>query len=425
MIAAYVRISTSKQKDGVSIESQIAIISEYAIRFELIEQKEEIKFYIDEGFSGKSLERPAMQNLINDIKKGNISILFCYDLSRISRDLFDSNLFLNLMKKYNVIFKSLYEDAKIETAGDRFTTNIKILNNQYERERVVERTNDSLLSIAESGRYPCGGKIIFGYKRDINKDIVFHEEHHIIVKNIFKMAADGYFIDEITQYANDSQSERVFNNFQIKKMISNEKYTGVMTYKGKIYTDIIPSLVDENTFKTAGSNIKIWKFKENQNYIFDGIVYCAVCGNKMSCTHSHGRSRKYYYYYCSHCNSAISQKALEKFLTEINQIENGNNNKRMKKMITRKETLTNRINRIKDEYINQKFTDREFITMAIPLEDELEKINILISSFKISHKEFSFNEKATIHEKKKYVLTHIKRINVNPVAKKIQNIEFI
>lgn len=101
-----------------------------------------------------------MQRMIDDIKLKKIDILFSYDLSRISRDLFDSNLFLNILKKYGVIFKCLYEDAKIETAGDRFSTNLKILNNQYERERVVERTNDSLQAIADSGRYPIGGKML-------------------------------------------------------------------------------------------------------------------------------------------------------------------------------------------------------------------------------------------------------------------------
>lgn len=69
-IAGYVRVSTVRQKmDGVSIEMQKEMIIKHAIMMELISKKEEIIFYVDDGWSGKSLERPQIKQLIGKIKK--------------------------------------------------------------------------------------------------------------------------------------------------------------------------------------------------------------------------------------------------------------------------------------------------------------------------------------------------------------------
>src|SRR5699024_8327 len=127
-IEGYVRVSTVRQKmDGVSIEMQKEMIIKHAIMMELISKKEEIIFYVDDGWSGKYLERPQITQLIGKIKKDEVELLLCYDLSRLSRDLFDCNTLLRMLKNHNVAIKCIYDNADFATAGDRFTTNIKIL----------------------------------------------------------------------------------------------------------------------------------------------------------------------------------------------------------------------------------------------------------------------------------------------------------
>lgn len=194
-VAGYVRVSTQKQcDDGVSIEMQKERIIGYAKAIEVIKHMDEIEFFIDEGYSAKSLDRPAMMAMIEKIKERKIDIVIAYDMSRMSRDIFDLNELFKLMKKYMVTLKCLYDNPKIDTASDRLVTNIKILNNQHERERIVERTNDCLLSIVEKGRYPNGGKMPYGYKRGSDKDIYIEDEEAQVVKIMYQMAAD-IFLD--------------------------------------------------------------------------------------------------------------------------------------------------------------------------------------------------------------------------------------
>ncbi len=169
---AYCRVSTMKQaRDGVGIDTQKRMIAEHALATNLIKSTDELSFFIDDGFSGGDLCRPKMNELLKEIKNGNVEMILAYDLARISRDVQDSNLFLKLILNHGIKLICLYDDAKINTASDRFSTNIKLSNNQFERERTIERTNDGLISIVESGRYPCGGKMTFGWYRDEDKNI--------------------------------------------------------------------------------------------------------------------------------------------------------------------------------------------------------------------------------------------------------------
>lgn len=89
-IAGYLRVSTLKQaEDGVSIEMQKRIIINHCEMLEIISDESEIKWYIDDGWSAKSLERPAMRSLIGDIKTRQMDLIIAYDMSRISRDIMD------------------------------------------------------------------------------------------------------------------------------------------------------------------------------------------------------------------------------------------------------------------------------------------------------------------------------------------------
>lgn len=135
-IAGYIRVSTMKQaNEGISLTMQEELILKHALMFEIIKAPNEIDFYIDDGYSAKSLERPKIKELITNVKNNKIDLIICYDLSRLSRDLFDCNTLLNLFKNHNTNIKCLYDHAEMTTASERFTTNIKILNNQYEREK--------------------------------------------------------------------------------------------------------------------------------------------------------------------------------------------------------------------------------------------------------------------------------------------------
>jgi Site-specific recombinases, DNA invertase Pin homologs len=416
MIAGYLRVSTLRQKnEGASIQTQKEMIIEHAKRFEIISNENEIVFYIDDGFSGKSLERPDMKRLIDDIKERKIELLFAYDLSRISRDIFDSNTFLKLTKKYNVVLKCLYDDVKIETASDRYKTNIVLSTNQYERERIVERTNDGLIAIAERGRYPVGGKILFGYYRGKDKQIYKHERNSEIVRNAFMMAKERYTLIEIKNYMNNAQNERHFETYEIKKMFNDLRYAGIFIYKGKQYDNIIPAIVTLEELEDARKYYRTWKFKKNEKYLFDNLVFCS-CGTQMRCTHSYGRNQKYYYYLCGRCNATISQVSLEEYISHIN-CSTTKKESLLKEIDKERYSLNRRLKRVREKYLDKKISDRELCTLAIPIEDRLEELLFKREGLKLKKNNFHYNQGDNEVEKKKYIQSAFKKITVDPHKK--------
>lgn len=176
-IAGYLRVSTLRQaEDGVSIEMQKRIIINHCEMLEIISDESEIKWYIDDGWSAKSLERPAMRSLIGDIKTRQMDLVVAYDMSRVSRDIMDMMSLLKMLDKYGVSLKCLYDNPSFETASERFMTTIKMATHQYERERTSERTRDAIINIAESGRYPFSGMKHYGYMKDDDGRMVLNPE---------------------------------------------------------------------------------------------------------------------------------------------------------------------------------------------------------------------------------------------------------
>lgn len=425
-IAAYLRVSTLKQaEDGIGLEMQKKVILNYVNMIDLVEDENEIKFYVDDGYSGSNLSRPAMKSLVDDIKCRRITFLLCYDFARISRDIFDSQMFLKLINKHNVYLKSVNDEIKTKTASDRCTTNMKMVINQYEREKIIERTNDGLLTIASQSRYPCGGKPAFGWYRGKDKDIYINEEEAIIVRHAINMAKKGRALDDIQGYMNTAQNARFFEKSSILNMINDIKYAGIFKYKGKIYYDIVPVIVALEDLNEARKHIKKKKFKLNDEYLFDNLVYCHNCGSPLSCTHGNNKNNvKYYYYKCRNCSSQISQKTLENYLItkedDLHNIEQDyitSINQQIYK-------IQEKIDSTRMKFYSDHITDKEYASIAMALEDQLNHLEIKKKVINHINKKDKYNPALNNKEKKEYINQTIKKIIVDPHEKKIIDIEF-
>lgn len=145
-IAGYLRVSTLRQaEDGVSIEMQKRIIINHCEMLEIISDESEIKWYIDDGWSAKSLERPAMRSLIGDIKTRQMDLIVAYDMSRVSRDIMDMMSLMKMLDKYGVSLKCLYDNPSFETASERFMTTIK-----WQRTSMNEKEHPSVQEMQSS-----------------------------------------------------------------------------------------------------------------------------------------------------------------------------------------------------------------------------------------------------------------------------------
>ncbi|MFV0479854.1 MAG: recombinase family protein [Anaerorhabdus sp.] len=336
-IAAYIRVSTQKQvTDGVSLEMQRRQIESYV---NLFCAEEKIKFYIDNGKSASTLERPAMQKMIENIKKGEVEIVLTYDLSRISRDIVDTAQFFRILNGAECELKCLHEEVNMSSAGNRFSANVKVTVNQFEREKAIERTNDGLMQIVESGRYPCGGKCTFGYKRDSGKNIVIDIDKSEIITYIFSSVAQGCDIHILLHEIFLSYGIRLSRD-RLVRIINNMKYSGMLIYKGKEYSNIIPPLVDHQTQLDAIKQLKMSPKQREHDYYFLKVAECAKCGSVLLGTHGTSKTgKKYYYYTCPKCKKKISQNFIDEWI--------GNREIQLKEEMKRKTVLINRRNYLK------------------------------------------------------------------------------
>lgn len=155
MIAIYARQSVDKE-DSISTDSQIELCKYQACG-------EAYREYVDKGYSGKNTDRPYFKELVDDIKKGDVSKVIVYKLDRISRSILDFSNIMALFLKYNVEFISSTEKFDTSVPMGRAMLNICMVFAQLERETIQQRVTDAYYSRSEKGFY-MGGRVPYGFR---------------------------------------------------------------------------------------------------------------------------------------------------------------------------------------------------------------------------------------------------------------------
>jgi site-specific DNA recombinase len=121
--------------------------------------------YDDGGFSGGTIERPAMQRLIEDIHAGKADCVVVYKVDRLSRSLLDFARLIRLFDEKQVHFVSVTQHFNTADSMGRLTLNILLSFAQFEREVIGERTRDKIAAARRRGQW-SGGRPILGYDLD-------------------------------------------------------------------------------------------------------------------------------------------------------------------------------------------------------------------------------------------------------------------
>ena len=142
VIAKYIRVSTDKQREeGYSIDIQKERLDNYVrSMFPESEYRVEYREYVDDGYSGGSLDRPAMKRLIEDVKNGVVTHVVVVKLDRLSRSQKDTlYLIEDVFLPHNTAFISMGESFNTSTAFGRAVVGILSVFAQLERENIYER----------------------------------------------------------------------------------------------------------------------------------------------------------------------------------------------------------------------------------------------------------------------------------------------
>src|SRR5919201_574101 len=139
--------------------------------------------YDDGAFSGASLERPALQQLLADVHSGKIDIVLVYKLDRLTRALADFAKLIELFDAHNVSFVSVTQSFNTSSSMGRLTLNVLLSFAQFERELIGERVRDKIAASKRKGIW-VGGPVPFGYAAVAKKIRVVPAEA-LAVRTIF------------------------------------------------------------------------------------------------------------------------------------------------------------------------------------------------------------------------------------------------
>jgi len=114
------------------------------------------------GFSGGTLERPALQRLLSDIDAGRVNCVVVYKVDRLSRSLLDFARLMERFDRHAVSFVAVTQQLNTTTSLGRLTLNILLSFAQFEREIIGERTRDKMRAARRKGKW-IGGMPVLGY----------------------------------------------------------------------------------------------------------------------------------------------------------------------------------------------------------------------------------------------------------------------
>lgn len=152
---------------GDSIEQQITVCNDYLKRINI----EEHLIYKDEGFSGKSTDRPMYKKMLNDAHSNKFSVVICYRLDRISRNVADFSNLITELESLGIAFISVNERFDTTTPMGRAMMYISSVFSQLERENIGERVRDNMLELAKTGHW-LGGTTPLSFK---SEQVTFHD----------------------------------------------------------------------------------------------------------------------------------------------------------------------------------------------------------------------------------------------------------
>ena len=253
--------------------------------------------YDDGGFSGGTLKRPAMHNLIDDIELGLIDKVVIYKLDRISRRNIDYYKLDEVLTRRNVDVEIVTQHFDKNTSMGRFSFNMMLSYAQLEREMSSDRVTDKKRKQQSMGMW-TGGTIPLGYDV-VNKKLLINVAESKIVKTIFNTFIETKSINETLNVlnelgyktkicklknndcTNDNNNSIVrggnnFNRGSLYHILNNKLYIGKIENKiiNKVFDGLHEAIIDENTFNKVQDifkeNINIKKYnKTDINYNLD------------------------------------------------------------------------------------------------------------------------------------------------------------
>lgn len=459
-IAGYLRLSVEDGDKEVSdsIVSQKSIIEEkiksLGDNFELYD------FYIDDGYTGLNTDRPNFQRMLDDIERKKVNCVITKDLSRLSRNNFEANYFIEMyFLEKEIRYISILDnvDTYLNNSNNDIIQFKTLINDWYSKD-ISRKVKSGVWARKEQGLY-VAAKAPYGYMKDEkNKNqLIVNPEEAPIVKKIFQMYSNGNTMGQIAEklkkekvycpsykaFEKNKNGDYGWTYSTISKILKNKMYLGHteygkginLSYKSKkvkqiprdewqIVKNTHKAIISKDLFELVQNRIKLnQKAKTHiHTWILNGIVYCHECGEPMQLKVKYRKDGKTISFMRLYCSSSLHKKGycVRKYkgieLQSVTQIVVANLNKKVKNIINCEDVA---------KLVEQSYKNRDTTTWQRELsakQNQLEKVNNTISSLYLDYKNDILQEcdfKAIYNQEveKRDILKE----NISKLNKKINN----
>ncbi len=259
--------------------------------------------YDDGGFSGGTLERPGLTQLLADIDDGLVDVVVVYKIDRLSRSLMDFSKLVEIFDRNGVTFVSVTQSFNTTSSMGRLTLNILLSFAQFEREVTAERIRDKVAASRKKGMW-MGGYVPLGYDvRD--RKLVVNDDEAASVRRIFERFVE---LGSATALARELRREG-FRNKQgtlidkgyLYRLLNNRVYRGEAVHKGKAYPGEHDAIIDDDLWDRAHAILQESPRKRANNSrsrtpaLLKGLIFSDT-GAAMTPTATRKGTKLYRYY---------------------------------------------------------------------------------------------------------------------------------
>ncbi len=266
------------------------------------------KHYDDGGFSGGTMDRPALKQLLEDIETGKVNVVVVYKVDRLTRSLADFAKIIERFDKQSVSFVSVTQQFNTTSSMGRLTLNVLLSFAQFEREVTSERIRDKIAASKKKGMW-MGGCIPLGYDLKDRKLLINAQEAHT-VQHIYRrylelgcvrLLKENLDRQAIHSKARGQKGGRSLSRGTLYKMLSNPIYIGQIRHKGTCHPGQHEAIIDQELWEQVqqhmASNSVEHKTRSRTtvscpltNKLFD------VSGERLIPVHANKKGRRYRYY---------------------------------------------------------------------------------------------------------------------------------
>jgi site-specific DNA recombinase len=311
--------------------------------------------YDDGGFTGGNLDRPALQQLLEDIDARRIDCVIVYKVDRLSRSLLDFARLVDRFDQRSVSFVSVTQQFNTTTSLGRLTLNILLSFAQFEREIIGERTRDKMSAARRKGKWvggtpvlgydvdPGGGRLIVNEKeaRRVREIFGLFLQHHSLSALVVELALERSKTKSRKSQNGKAHVGRAFTKVSLRRLLTNAAYAGLVEHRGVMYPGEHASIIEPSVWQKVNAELRAGRrtgagaTRTPQNALLAGLLLCRSCQRPMVPTYTAKPGRRYRYYVCqaarkngwSSCPTKsvparmIEDSVLEQFRTALGEQE--------------------------------------------------------------------------------------------------------